>query len=292
MSPTPTFQLNTYNLTAAPATREAVPLLHELSIGVGWPHRPEDWEVVIDLGTGVIARDEIGRVVGSALCTTRLDRLAHIGMVITTPKLQELGAGRWMMEHVLEIAGDRLKVLNATRAAYRLYIALGFIPQGQVHQHNGKVTACPAAPAPAKGAIREMTPDDHAAVHALDTAAFGAARPMVIDRILPVSTGTVLEREGRVAGFALCRRFGRGHVVGPIVAEDDNAAVALTAPHVRAHVGSFLRVDTRQPDGDFRAFLLAAGISHFDTVTRMTRDGTLPETGPAITYALINQALG
>ncbi len=288
MRASPTLQLNSYQLTAKPITRDAVPLLHELSIGVGWPHRPQDWEVVIDLGTGVVASDEIGRVVGSAMCTILLDELAALGMVITTPKLQELGAGRWMMEHVLETAGDRVKVLNATRAAYRLYIALGFMPRGYVYQHNGYVTGCPEAPALA----REMRDEDRAAIHALDAQAFGAAREAVIDRILPMSKGTVIERDGEVVGFALCRQFGRGHVVGPIVAMNDTDAVALTAPHVRAHQGDFLRIDTREPGGTFREFLLGSGLSHYDTVTRMTRDGDLPETGPAVTYALINQALG
>ncbi|GGH62031.1 N-acetyltransferase [Frigidibacter albus] len=288
LQPTPTMQLESYQVFAAPMTVEDLPKLHELSIGVGWPHRPEDWELAISLGEGIVARDEIGRVVGSAMWFPLGTDFAAIGMVITSPRLQELGAGNWLMGHILDRVGARGKVLNATRAAYRLYISLGFMPLSPVHQHNGIVGEVPASPRHA----RPLRPEDAAAIHSLDTAAMGAARPALIDRLLQLSTGTVLERDGRVTGFALCRKFGRGHVVGPVVAETEEDAIALVAPHAEALSGQFLRMDTRQPEGPLRDFLIAAGIRHHDTVTRMGL-GPVPQVqGPAQTMALVNQAFG
>ncbi|SEN66522.1 Acetyltransferase (GNAT) domain-containing protein [Gemmobacter aquatilis] len=288
MPPAPTKLLESYELVAAPMTLDDVPKLHELSIGVGWPHRPEDWALVIGLGEGIVARDEIGRVIGSAMWFPLGDEFAAIGMVITSPRLQENGAGRWLMGHILNTVGARGKVLNATRPAYRLYISLGFMPLSPVYQHNGIVGA--VAPGPRHA--RPMTAQDVAAIHGLDSIAMGIARPDVLDRLLPLSTGTVVERDGRVTGFALCRKFGRGHVVGPIVAESEEDAIALVAPHAEAMEGSFLRVDTRQPDGPFRQFLIGSGIRHYDTVTRMGLGPVPQATGPAFTFGLVNQALG
>lgn len=288
MQAAPTKLLESYELAVSPMELADVPKLHELSIGVGWPHRPEDWALVIGLGHGIVARDEIGRVVGSAMWFPLGAEHVAIGMVITSPRLQEHGAGRWLMGHIFDQVGARGKVLNATRAAYRLYISLGFMPLSPSYQHNGVVTGLAANP----GGTRLLQDADRPAIHALDSAAMGVARPDVVERLLAQSDGRVIERDGQVSGFALCRKFGRGHVVGPVVAETDADAIALVAPFVAAMQGQFLRLDTRQPEGPFREFLVACGIRHYDTVTRMGL-GSVPVTkGPAQTFSLVNQALG
>ena len=117
---------------------------------------------------------------------------------------------------------------------------------------------------------RPMVAADEAAVRALDAAAFTAERRAVLDELLAASEGTVVERTREVVGFALCRRFGRGHVVGPVVAASEADALALVAPHVAAHAGRFLRLDTREAEGPFRAYLEACGLSLFDTGTSMS----------------------
>lgn len=280
--------LASYQLALTPMELSDIPRLHELSVGVGWPHRPEDWAFAIEMGHGIVARDEIGRIVGSAMWFPLGADHAAVGMVITSPRLQELGAGRWLMGHILDEVGNRGKVLNSTRAAYRLYISMGFMPISPSHQCQGVVTAQPDAP----GHARPLRPDDHAALHALDTGAMGFARPAVLDRLLEMSAGVVTERDGAVSGFALCRRFGRGHVVGPIVAETEEDAIALVAPFVAQMQDQYLRVDTRQGEGPFRSYLAAAGMGHFDTVTRMVLGAAPVPTGPAQTFGLVNQALG
>jgi hypothetical protein len=57
--------------------------LHALSIGVGWPHRAEDWQSLRDVGHGIVAHDEIGRVLGSAMWFPHGRDFSTVGMVIT-----------------------------------------------------------------------------------------------------------------------------------------------------------------------------------------------------------------
>src|SRR5215475_6459371 len=88
--------------------------LHALSIGVGWPHRAEDWQFLRSVGRGIAASDEIGRVLGSAMWFPHGSGLATVGMVITSPRLQSLGAGELLMRRVLQEQDGREIRLNAT----------------------------------------------------------------------------------------------------------------------------------------------------------------------------------
>lgn len=288
-----TKKLDSYEIRAVPMVVSDSPQLHELSISVIWPHRPEDWELAMRHGHGLVARDEIERVVGSGMWSPLGENHAAIGMVITSPRLQEHGTGRWLMNLLMEQTGDRGLVLTATRAAYRLYLSLGFMPLAPVFQHHGEVTVRPDPIALPGLAVRPKEPEDRAAILALDEAAFGLPRVSVLQEVFDVSRGIVIEKAGRVTGFALCRRFGRGHVIGPVVAENEAEVLALISPIVAEHHSQFLRMDTLVPEGPLRQFLVAHGLAHFDTVTRMTLGKPLPLTqGTARTFGLINQFFG
>ena len=280
-----------YEIDIRPLGDTDIDQLHQLSIGVGWPHRPEDWRLVIGLGQGFVACDAIGRLLGSAMWWPFGEHFATVGMVITSPRLQTQGAGRELMDMIFAQSGTRDLRLNSTKAGYRLYRALGFEATGRVFQHQGQAVA-PSAPVPAGPGLRPIAPADLEALARLDAAAYGADRSRVIAALLALSSGTLIERDGAVAGFALCRPFGRGHVVGPIVAEDDEMAIALLAPHVEAHRGTFLRVDTAQEQGAFGAFLESCGLTIFDSVTTMIRGKAHGASEAARTFGLVNQALG
>lgn len=281
--------LDSYLLTLSEMTREDLPKLHELSIGVNWPHRAHDWAMLFDLGEGYVTRDPIERILGSAMWFPFGEHMASIGMVITSPRLQDHGAGRWLMQHILARTAQRNKILNATKAAYRLYLSLDFVPRRTVFQHNGIVHSVPDS----SGGARPLAAGDTAAIIALDAAAYGAGRGAVMEQVLARSEGTVLDINGEVTGFALRRPFGRGHVIGPVVAESEEDAIRLIQPHVAALEGKFARLDTRAEaeDGPLRSFLSSAGIGLYDTVTTMTM-GEPPAQGPVTTFSLINQALG
>jgi hypothetical protein len=53
--------------------------LHAHSIGVGWPHRAEDWQFLRNIGHGIAASDEIGRILGSAMWFPHGPAFATIG---------------------------------------------------------------------------------------------------------------------------------------------------------------------------------------------------------------------
>ncbi len=272
--------------------------LHALSISVQWPHRAEDWEFLRQTGSGIVALDEIGRVMGSAMWFPHGDAFATVGMVITSPRLQTNGTGQWLMARILdEVEGRRLS-LSATRAARRLYLSLDFKPEKTLYQCQGEARISKDfALLPLEGTVRQLAADDLLAVCRLDAAAFGADRSQLIGRLNAQSIGYGLFRGMDLQAFALCRPFGRGHVVGPVVASNDADAIAVVAPHVACHAGQFLRLDTHMESGEFASYVSQCGMIVYDTVLTMSF-GKHPSnkiksaTGMATTYALASQALG
>lgn len=293
-----TIQLESFELTVDQVANIELDKLHALSIGVGWPHRPKDWQMLRSEGHGVVAIDDIGRLAGSAMWFDFGSDFSTIGMVITPPKLQSKGTGRWLMEHVMDQTAGRRLGLNATRAAKRLYHSLGFSPEGTVYQCQGEAVA-PKLPEMLAGAIlREAGPSDLAEMATLDARAYGADRTVLLSSLMAVSKMTVLVRANRIEAFAFCRPFGRGSVVGPVIAFNDADAIAVANPHVADHLGEFLRLDTRQQTGAFAQYLIACGLPVFDTVTTMSLGGPwISHSGDKrgerpVVYALASQAFG
>lgn len=285
-------RLETFDAMIRPITAADRPLLHELTVSVFWPHRANDLDLFLSLGQGYIALDEIGRPLGSAMYFPMGADFAMLGMMVTTPRLQANGAGRRLLRQILRDCAGRELRLSATRSGYRLYESAGFDPVGTIWQQQGVVRPI-HLPEPVPGLVlRPMTPADHDRVLALDAHAYGADREAVIRALLDLSTGVVVERGGVICGFALMRAFGKGVVLGPLVAEDDRMAMQLAAPMIRDCEGQFLRCDTPQPGEQFRAFLSAVGMGVFDTVTEMRLGPSRRAQSGAVLYGLASHSLG
>ena len=243
--------------------------LHTLSIGVGWPHRPADWELLRSLGQGIVAVDGIDRVFGSAMWFPHGEDFATIGLVITTPRAQANGAGRWLMEQVLARCNGRNLSLNSTRAAYPLYLSLGFEVEATVFLHDGIALEIPTLPA-AAGVLSELSVDGINELAAFDAPAFGTERGKLLSILSEVAVTCVLKRNDVVVGYAMRRKFGSGHVIGPIVALSDADAIQLTAWHLRSLEGKQTRIDTREK-GPFADFLTACRLNVSETTTTMSK---------------------
>ncbi|MGO4851815.1 N-acetyltransferase [Phaeovulum sp. W22_SRMD_FR3] len=270
--------------------------LHELAVGVGWPHRRRDIALLTDLGQGYLAVDDIERPLSSGMLFPVTPDLATIGMMITAPRLQAIGAGRWMLRRLMADSGAKAFLLNSTRRGHRLYESEGFRTIRTVQQHQGIARPIYLPEASALFDSRDMTNDDHAGVRALDAQAFGAARTALLNHLLPDCTGRVILEGDRITGYALIRSFGRGRLIGPVIAGSAEAAMALIAPMIAAHPGAFLRLDTPEENGPLSSFLSACGLGLFDWVIEMHR-GPVPAragigSGATAIYGLAAQPLG
>lgn len=288
----PTLQLNNFEVQVVPIAAQSRPFLHELTVSVLWPHRDGDLDFLIRQGRGYLALDEIGRPVGSAMHFPMGDDFALLGMMVTQPRLQSRGGGRFLLRRILRDCAGRDLRLNATRSGYRLYREEGFIDVGKVWQHQGVVGHVPPLdPLPGVD-IRAITARDHAAIEGMDAHAFGADRRDVLAALMGVGTGLIALRDGQPCGFALVRRFGKGQVIGPLVAESEQIAIAITAPLLARAQGSFVRIDTPCHGNDLRSFLVSAGMIQFDTVTEMRIGPHRRADAGMMTFALAAHSLG
>ncbi|RXH02429.1 GNAT family N-acetyltransferase [Bradyrhizobium zhanjiangense] len=266
-----TVRVKSFELVAKDINDVDVKLLHALSIGVGWPHRPKDWDFLRRAGHGIVAVDGIGRVFGSAMWFPYGHEFATIGLVITSPRTQAQGTGRWLMEQVFERCGDRNLALNSTHAAYHLYLSLGFTKEATVYLWQGEAVS-PPPPVPAlAGELSSLSTANIGEITALDERAFGANRQKLLALLSEGASISVLRRGGEAVGFSMKREFGRGHVIGPIVASNDWDAVHLTAVHLKDLAGQFVRVDTREQTGLFADFLQQSRLGVNDTVSTMSK---------------------
>ncbi|PWC35804.1 GNAT family N-acetyltransferase [Azospirillum sp. TSO35-2] len=263
-----------------------------LSRQAQWPHRLDDWALTLALSQGLVAVDpEASQLVGTVLMTPYGDDAATINMVIVDEGWRGQGLGRRLMDEAMALAGDRPLRLVATREGLPLYEKLGFREVGTVLQHQGE-----AGPVTFIGAGEVAPADagDRAAIAALDRQAFGADRGRLLDRFAEIGAFTLLRRNGIPVGFAALRDFGRGQVIGPVVAPDLDGAKALIGPIIAAHPGKFLRVDTTADTG-LAPWLADCGLRHVGGGIAMRRPAPRPtpqSAAPVLTYALASQALG
>jgi GNAT superfamily N-acetyltransferase len=253
-----------------------------LSAAFGWPHRPADWDAFLQLGQGVACRRE-GRLVGTAMWFALDDSHASISLVQVAPEMQGRGLGRRLMQAVMEDAAGRSLKLHATLEGAGLYASLGFAAGGIVEQWQG-ITDIAAGAVPG---IRVATPEDRAAIGRLDQAATGLDRALVLDALMHNAVIAVAGPPGAVAGFVVRRLFGRGALVGPLVAPDEATAIALA--EFVAEPG-FLRMEL--PGAPLKAWATACGLACVGRVQTMTTGDWPAPTAAHTRMALASQAFG
>lgn len=265
------------DIRIAAFTPAHIPGALALSQAAGWPHRAEDWALALAVSQGVVALAG-DAVLGTALCTP-FGAVATINMIIVAESCRGQGLGRRLMDQVLALgAGAELRLV-ATEDGLPLYRKLGFAPVGQVVQCQGIAT--PTADAPDLAGMPDLE-----LLIAADRAATGMDRGALLQRIAAGGAGFAC-----ADGQALLRPFGRGHVLGPVIARSPEAARALILAAARHCAGQFLRIDLPQEAG-LADFVATLGLHPVGGGVAMVRGAAPRPVSDFNTYALAAQAFG
>ena len=260
----------------------------KLSQEMAWPYRREEWEFAAMLGEGLVL-ERGGEVIGTAMWWNYGQLYATAGMIIVTASAQGSGYGSRLFNALLEATGARNVLLNSTDEGLSLYKRRGFVAWGTVLQHQGPFIAA-VTPNPCDD-IRPATLSDLPAIQVLDERALGMPRPAMVAALADVGDLLVIERAGRVAGYAIARRFGRGYVVGPVATDCAQDARDLILAQLSKLQGQFVRIDVYAKHG-LGDWLESLGLERVSRAIAMVK-GRLPiSDGAARMYALANQSFG
>lgn len=265
-----------------------VPGALKLSQEMGWPYRQEDWAFAAEVGKGLVI-ERAGAVIGTAMYWTYGPDFASVGMIIVTAAEQGAGHGSRLFGRLLEAAGGRSVLLNSTEEGLALYRRNGFAACGTVLQYQGLPVEADASSA--RDDIRPATAGDLSAVQAFDERATGLLRPAMIAALAKVGSVAVIDRGATLAGYSIARRFGRGHVVGPVAAESAEDARQLILAQLAELSGQFVRIDVHAEHG-LGDWLDSLGLRRVSDATFMVNGRRPVPDGAARTYALANQSFG
>lgn len=265
---------------------------HALSSGLRWPHRRADWEMAWRTGEGLVAERD-GELVGTAVRFRHGPAHATLGLVIVAPALQGRRIGHRLMVGLLDGLGDATVLLHATTEGRGLYERLGFRATGEMRQHQGTAQPVPPVALPDGWRLRPAGAADAGVLAELDAAGRGMPRAGLVRALAEIAESTVmLDHDGSAKGYAMLRRFGRGHVIGPVAAPDAETARALISHLAGLNAGRYTRVDVDAAIG-LSPWLESIGLPRVDVATTMVR-GTLPAPPPGAvrTVSPATQAMG
>jgi len=267
----------------ASLTLEDIPAAVALSRSFDWPHRPEDWALMLRMGQGV-KHEKDGQLLGTAMWWPIGRDITALGMVMVARTLQGRGIGGGLMDQVLSRQEGKSLRLVATDTGLSLYRQKGFRQTGLICQCQG---------------IAQVVDDPTNAVHfagsyvlkqlqAFDQDMTGLARAEVLRVLVAIGDVAVVTGvDGHLAGYAICRRFGLGRVIGPVVAVDLTTAELLLSALIQRYEGQFLRCDTPS-DSALAPWLAKRGLLKVDEGVSMQRG----DFAPLNVFALASQALG
>jgi len=229
-----------------------------VSESVGWPHRLEDWQGILESARVFGHRHPDGDLISSGAVFPFGATLAAIGMIIVKPEHQGRGLARAMMERCLTCLEPPAPtfMLIATPQGQPLYEGLRFDVVDHVQRLSR--TGAPSPPPAIDGEIAPLDGGAHNALYRLDADAFGADRRRAMaSRIRYRRGGVLLIRRGTVVGFGLSAGPGEMVTVGPVIAPDAEGAAAVIL-HLAEDAAS-VRIDVPVGQRELIAALVSNG---------------------------------
>jgi GNAT superfamily N-acetyltransferase len=251
-----------------------------LSSEAGWNQSEADWRFLIGAGAG-IGIDDGSRLVATAIVLPLDGQIGWIAMVLVALSHRKRGFATRMMDWAVGHCREAglVAALDATPAGREVYRRLGFADGPRILR-----LAAPSGFGRADPSIGRL---DVAEIRDLDRRAFGADRTAVLRELARQSPALALayRRAGRVAGYALGRVGRVAHEIGPIVAEDDEVALALLRAACAEAGGGAVIADAFAARCGFVDALLAAGWTEQRPYTRMSI-GALSSGAPETVFAI------
>ena len=250
-----------------------------LGVDRGWGPERRKWSFLVEAAEPYGIDAPGGSLAGVVVLGRYSPALASVGMMLVGTRYGRQGLGRRLMTHLLDQAGDATVFLTATRYGRPLYEKLGFRITGRSATFLGRLPAGDAAtdgPDP----TRPAGEDDLPSLLRVDRPAFGADREYLLRRLFAFTDQLrVLERDGRVIGYAGAWHNDGTDVIGPVIAPDAEAAQTLITSVARRATFP-VRLDFDPERTGLAAWVRSRGLAIVNETAFMVHGDPWPPPGP------------
>jgi len=209
----------------------------------GWPHRLRDLTALFEIGEGFVIQAGAATV-GMGMRWLWGTEEASLGLIAVDPFWQRRGFSKQLMNALCAGLEHRSVRVQVTPQIREWATRLGFVHVGDIARLEGRAALPPLVALPDGYRLRPAGRKDLPLLTQLDTAATGMTRGTMLQSWQPNALAAmVLDHQDGARGFALMRRFGRGAVIGPVIAPCTETAKALIGQLAAMADGRFLLLD-------------------------------------------------
>jgi len=256
-------------LTEAPLRAADLDAAQLLVAEAGWNQNAADWRVFLELGAALAVKDG-ERLVATAATLPYPSGFGWISMVLVSGAYRRRGIATRLLARCIDVLREAgmVPVLDATPAGREVYRPLGFRDGWAITRWRGR--GGNAGGGKAACALEER---HWPGVLALDAQSFGCDRAPLLEKLRGRSSrfACVVENNGGLRGFLLGREGRVATQIGPIVADDEQAAQALAGFACERIAGPLL-VDALDRHAGLSRWLEAQGFARERPYTRMALD--------------------
>lgn len=261
----------------------------------GWNQTEDDWRIFLDLGQVYAVRNSEGRVVATAATLPHDGKFAWISMVLVSADYRRQGLATRLLRRCIDdlTASGLVPVLDATPDGREVYRALGFTDMWGYHRMALRAKLHLSSSLNERIAVQSITDSAWPALCDYDAAAFGARR----DATLAHLRGRLPEAElyathaGKITGLLLGRDGRTANQLGPLIADDDETALALLQRALSA-IETPIYIDLADAKTPLRGWLETIGFSNVRPLTRMVLGSHPRFDDPRRTYAVVGPEFG
>lgn len=275
--------------------------LEEMNLPVDWA-AAEGWNPGLHDGAafhaadpdGFLVAELEGRPVGVISAVRTGTSFGFLGFYIVAPEHRGKGHGMALWRAAMARMDGRTAGLDGVLAQQANYAKSGFVLAQRNVRHGG------LAPGPGEAAAADRAPGvrpadavSFAELAAYDAVHFGYARTVFLRAwlALPESRARVFRRGGAVAGFGMARRCREGVKIGPLFADDEEAAEALFLSLAGLAPGERVFLDVPEPNAEAMALARRHGLEAVFETARMYR-GPAPVLPLGRIYGITSFELG
>lgn len=216
---------------------------------------------------GFFLAEDRGTPVAAISVVNHSPDFAFLGLYLCRPSHRGRGIGYALWRHAMAHAGDRTIGLDGVPDQQDNYLRSGFAHAGGTTRFSGRVRGAEHA------GIRPSTAEDIPGLIAAEAKVSGWSKPAYLSawfRNRATRTTFVLRRGDGVDGFATARVCRTGAKIGPLVAADGKAALALVE-HAASAFGEDVILDVPAGSAPLQALCGDLGMTPGFHTARMYR---------------------